>query len=323
MVNHVSSCRTWLLERKTRLRLRCCQSSSGAFLECRPSPPTCRTLSISCLKICTTLSSGCPRLNCHIHVSGVSQTTGKSFFIILYDAALAANDAAKRVFKSMYTHLHSEPSMALTAALWSQSLGRRPHAASAATAAASLLAAPSTKGGSGPDFAAGADASGAGTSGALSGTPEDATGGSSRRPGYVAGGPLLNAANVEDPSSKDLMEANTAPPDRIGCVPVLPVWYPGGADDGDQSDAAPPPPGSPLVYGQPVDNFAVLSEGFRRPEPHEPSAEAREQVEALFTALRNSSAQLIRKTLAVARVALCARYNVTQSPALHGMLRWL
>lgn len=58
-----------------------------------------------------------PKLFCHLHVSGVSQTTGRTFFFVIHDAALSADDSAKRVIKTVYTHIHSEASMAMAAAL--------------------------------------------------------------------------------------------------------------------------------------------------------------------------------------------------------------
>lgn len=62
----------------------------------------------------------CPNLCCHFHVSGVSRVSGHSFFVVIYDAALMRSDAARRVIKTVYTHLHSEASMEMTAALYRQ-----------------------------------------------------------------------------------------------------------------------------------------------------------------------------------------------------------
>lgn len=68
------------------------------------------------------LEERCPSLCCHFHMSGVSAATGKSFFVILYDAALAVHDEAKRVIQTVYTHLHAQLSMTTTAAILRRSL---------------------------------------------------------------------------------------------------------------------------------------------------------------------------------------------------------
>lgn len=67
----------------------------------------------------------CPNLFCHLHVSGVSRTTGQKFFVVVHDEALSADDLAKRAVKTVFTDLHSGESMALTAAFWRYSVGAR------------------------------------------------------------------------------------------------------------------------------------------------------------------------------------------------------
>lgn len=59
-----------------------------------------------------------------------------------------------------------------------------------------------------------------------------------------------------------------------------------------------------------------------QPAAHVPSAAARVHIEALFTALPNGWAKLLRETMAAAAVFLCARYDVLHRPLLQGMFRW-
>lgn len=63
-----------------------------------------------------------PSLCCPFRMSGVSAATGKSFFVILYDAAVAVHHEAKRVIQAVYTHLHAQLSMTTTAAIFRRSL---------------------------------------------------------------------------------------------------------------------------------------------------------------------------------------------------------
>lgn len=148
----------------------------------------------------------CPKLSCHLHVSGVSQTTGRSFFIVLYDAALTVNEGAKRVIKSVYTHLLSDRSMAMTAALWRQSLARPP-AAPVAYAVAGAQPVAATE----PDVSrtqgdAGGPASPARTSG---GTPALASG----SPAAGRGAPVHLSADVAPAALQAAKDALAHDPD--------------------------------------------------------------------------------------------------------------
>eukprot|EP00170_Pyropia_yezoensis_P007069 contig_28818_g7091 len=64
------------------------------------------------------LEERCPSLCCHFHMSGVSAATGKSFFVILYDAALAVHDEAKRVIQTVTFFEKPDVYFPSDAAIW-------------------------------------------------------------------------------------------------------------------------------------------------------------------------------------------------------------
>lgn len=233
----------------------------------------------------------CPKLMCHLHVSGVSEATGQSFFVVLHDSALDKNKAARRVVNSVYTHLHSEASMAMTSALW---LASRP-----------------TR----PSVAPGAGAGSQPTDHQASTKPNDVADPKTvpptrHEPGGVQGD---QAEGGEADEAAATSTPNVVPP-------VVPpdirdaAGQPGGNDE--------PLPPKTMAPHTPQDPMMELSSGFRAPEVHVPSSNARQQVEALFTARKSGWSATLRETLVEMRTVLRAHHGVTHPPRLMGMLKW-
>lgn len=272
----------------------------------------------------------CPQLYCHMHVSGVSQTTGRSFFVVLHDAALMANNGAKRVVKTIYTHLHSAASMATTAALWQNSISRQgqalPPGHPLRDAAPVAGAEPIALGGN-PQASAQPlrTAEGAGDGGCA---PKEAAPPSMAPFGAGSADGAGAAVDTGDPATGE---------DGVGGA-AAPLGDPGGAvhagsqtgratspplaDDGDAFPAS-PLTSDAVALSSGLDNFAMLSSRYRAPAAHFPSLEATERIEALFTALSRGWTALLRTTLSEVRVALSGIYNVKHKPALTGMMGWL
>lgn len=230
----------------------------------------------------------CPQLSCHFHVSGVSQTTGDSFFVVVYDAALMASDEAKRVIKTVYTHLHSEESMVMTSALFRASLARtsRPARAHLPAEARPLLtagkdqpmAAPSTPNLNpldGPHAA----------SDTLADTTAD---------GAATGGDGEVSAEIEELENDD---------DRVADITIT-------------------PPSASTSGALVASNGAAVGARFRAPDVHVPSDEANDAVEDLFTAVKGSWVGLLRSTLTAVLLALVAFHGLASKASLQGMLVW-
>lgn len=247
------------------------------------------------------LEAKCPQLVCHLHVSGVSQVTGDSFFVVLHDASLQASRSARRVINSVYTHLHGEAAMALSSAIWLQAQRRKSAAAarpaSAGADPSQVNGAPAAEPLQAPQTPDGAAASsiddgptGVDASSSLGGTAVQSD-------ALAPAGSSLSAADGErlgeGNKGSDKEVTNTADP-RI----------PFSRD---------PPPMDPLM---------VLTSGFRRPDVHVPSDLARQQVEALFTVRKSGWTRVLRETLASMRSVLCGHYHLAGRPRLQGMLKW-
>lgn len=249
------------------------------------------------------LEANCPQLVCHLHVSGVSQVTGDSFFVVLHDAALQASRSARRVINSVYTHLHSEGAMALTSAIWLQGQRR-----------ASVVPTPSL-------VPVTTNAPGSGD--AATSRPLASAAGAVSEPASGTGAAAVDPASVID----------TAAGAEQTCTPVPPSGPPNAvkADQPHKEDASkepldardrPVPTPSPPQGAPFVDPIAVLSSSFTQPDVHVPSELARQQVEALFTLKKNGWARVLRDTLASMRSVLCGHYHLAGRPRLQGMLKW-
>lgn len=244
----------------------------------------------------------CPQLVCHLHVSGVSQVTGDSFFVVLHDAALQASRSARRVINSVYTHLHSEGAMALTSAIWLQDQ-RRAAAPSRPSPAPGTISTP-VNGQATPSLpaapAAGEESASATGSGAAAAEP----------------------ASIVDAVGGLPYVGTPAPPAGAPGAVVDGVGKDGGTDNAiDRGDPPAPTPGSPQPPPT-VDAVALLSSGFTQPAVHVPSELGRQQVEALFTLRNNGWTRVLRETLASMRSVLCGHYHLAGRPRLQGMLKW-
>lgn len=249
------------------------------------------------------LETNCPQLVCHLHVSGVSQVTGDSFFVVLHDAALQASRSARRVINSVYTHLHSEGAMALTSAIWLQDQRR-----------ASALPRPTPTPGTSNAYGNGVGATS---------RPPALSAGNEPVPVTVTGAAAVDGASVVDETGGAAQNCTpvppSGPPNAVGVVQLNKE----GADEEAVGDRDPPLPlPSPPPVAPPVDPIAALSSSFTQPDVHVPSQLARQQVEALFTLRKKGWARVLRDTLASMRSVLCGHYHLAGRPRLQGMLKW-
>eukprot|EP00168_Porphyra_purpurea_P014767 TRINITY_DN4312_c0_g1_i1.p1 TRINITY_DN4312_c0_g1~~TRINITY_DN4312_c0_g1_i1.p1 ORF type:complete len:388 (-),score=75.30 TRINITY_DN4312_c0_g1_i1:972-2135(-) len=278
------------------------------------------------------LEVSCPRLAVYFHVSGVSRTNSESFFLVVYDAAvLAAGDETKRVLKSVYTHLHSESSMMMRAALFRADMARRSAPLSGDYARPLVQAAASQAVGK------------VGSSDVLSpivsnmtadSTDLAASAGGDRQGGVDGAAPAPAGAATNDCRNVTLgqrtLHGHVVPPD----------WAPsdGGvaedpeaeefADEGNVLSAggnALSTPQAADASDDEVDEFAAAGVGFDPPAVHVPSDAANEAVELLFTAIKDGSGGwvgLLRATFAAVIIALVSRRALSSKAKLQGMLVW-
>jgi len=241
------------------------------------------------------LEERCPALGCHFHVSGVSQSTGKSFFVVLYDAALSASAGARRVIQTVYTSLHAELAMTTTAALWRRSLG--PRLGAELDSLSLPAAAPGANVGVPPvlaaaDPSAGAD-NGAGTAAA-------------RAPAAASDGVDAAAAPLRTPG---------------GVAAAAPALDPDGGAGAltNVADGALPPTAGP----QPSEP-GPTSAYFSKPAIFYPSAAAIWCMEALFTVKGQHKGWVgvVRGTLTLVRVALLHQYGAACRSFVQGKLPW-
>lgn len=230
----------------------------------------------------------CPKLMCHLHVSGVSEASGQSFFVVLHDSALDNNCAARRVVKSVYTHLHSKASMAMTSALWLASRSGKPSTTPAAGVVSRRRGDPAP------------------ASNAAAGAPPDA--------GIDQGG------NSGDGKNEDAPGRANHPPSTASLSADPPPTERG--DQGQPGCVKQSPAHPPLIPLAPLDPLIDLAAGFRAPEVFVPSFSARNQMEALFTARKSGWSALLRETLIEMRAVLRGHHGVTHLPRLMGMLKW-
>jgi len=238
------------------------------------------------------LEERCPSLCCHFHLSGVSKATGKSFFVILYDAALSAHEEAKRVIQTVYTHIHSELSMTTTSGLFRRSLRER----GGVPAAARKDGDPFTAHGDGDAFVAAAFA-GATAAVAPRSAPADAV-----QPA-LAFDPEADAAGAP-PLADAPFPAVHAPPPATGARPH--------AADAPRTATAGL---SPSVI-EPTFAF------FKRPDIHFPSEAGIWAMEALFSSVKKGWVGPVRETVTVARNALLHKYGVSCRAFIQGKLPW-
>jgi len=255
-----------------------------------------------------------PSLKTHFHVSGVSKTTGQSFFVIIRDDALDKSGSAKRVVRSVYTYLHGEASMLTTASAWEQS--RDDDAGAPTRALLPGVAADGT-----------ADASAAATAGAA-GLPVATTGvvgaaavsaaaearnlaggadgdDPERPPGPPRFGPELDALNYDpegDAAAATVVAGGTLPP------PSHPVV---GSKD------APPAPRLPLSGAWQL----VMAPRYGKPKLHHPTPAAKLYVEALFDASKGF-AGVLRSTMSKVRLKVLVRHGLASNANIMLGLHW-
>lgn len=259
-------------------------------------------------KLMHQLEVRCPQLSCHFHVSGVSQRTGDSFFVVVYDAALMASAAAKRVIKTVYTHLHSEASMVMTSALFRSTLVRSyPPATSGVP-----LKIVATK----TDNIEPSKVALSATANQQQAVPLAADG--CARPPGTDGQPQDGGADQD--IVDDLLPGASQrgdPPEAGG------DGDPGmDADDGLPLGTAAHPVSAAASAMTDFDGFAVAGVGCGPPDVHVPSMEAVCAVEDLFTAVRGGWVGLLRSTLTAVVLALVAFSGLSGKTALQGMLVW-
>ena len=288
------------------------------------------------VKLCNQLEVHCPALTCHFHVSGVSRKTGESFFVIVYDAALMASGEAKRVIKTLYTHLQGEASMVMTSALFRNSLVRhnRPPPSGGARPVAKLAAPPaadkdesmverSTTGAALHDRLGGYGATGD----AMAAAPLGAANGGAPKPGAASQPSAAATPSIDgDQQLRDvsrLVHGHDAhdyvPPGDKGKHEEANNWD----EDGHLIPAVDSPPPSPSTFNVvEASGFAAVGIGFTPPAVHVPSAEANDAMEDLFTAVKGGWVGLLRATLSAVLLALVAYGGLRSKAVLQGMLTW-
>jgi len=254
-----------------------------------------------------------PSLHTHFHVSGVSKTTGRSFFVIIRDDALSKSGAAKRVVRSVYTYLHGEASMLTTASAWEQ--WRDDHASAAAgallpgvaaSAPARASAAAEAAADGLPVGATGAAAAAAASSAAGARSPADGgNGDDSERPRVPRFGPELDALNY-DPEG----DANAA---AVVCGTTLSP--PNPPSDGGME--APPAPRLPQDGAWQM----VMAPRYVKPTLHHPTRAAKLYIEALFSASKGF-AGVLRATMSKVRLKVLVRHGLASNSSIMVGLNW-
>lgn len=253
-------------------------------------------------KLLHQLEARCPQLSCHFHVSGVSQRTGESFFVVVYDAALMASAEAKRVVKTVYTHLHSEASMVMTSALFRNSLVRLLRAPVGGPANLAVQAAP-------PPASDGIETV------AKPVVPGDLPRGLPP-PNVVSAHAAADGPGVGDSPSEKNAEVPHGPNEKKVVEAEDPV-----AGNGSNETGSPPrSPSASTAAG--ADAFDAAGVGFAPPDVHVPSEEANEAVEDLFKAVKGGWVGILRSTLAAVLLALVAFNGLPSKAALQGVLVW-
>lgn len=275
----------------------------------------------------------CPQLSCHFHVSGVSQRTGDTFFVVVYDAAIMASVEAKRVIKAVYTHLHSETSMVMTSALFRNSLARSPRLPSGSGAQVPAAAAPvannaDTMGASGNTSAhidnlpqangSTSDGATGGRRAAIAGALQPLGNGQQPDPAALRAGGDDSIPNAKHLHAHDARE--WAPPGGEGVVEQEAE----GRAEGDKRLAlvASAPPSLSAAGATELGGFAGAGVGFAPPAVHVPSEKASAAVEDLFTAVKGGWVGILRSTLSAVLLALVAFRGLPSKASLQGMLVW-
>lgn len=201
------------------------------------------------------LEQKCPKLMCHLRVSGDSESNGQSFLVVLHDRALDNNRAARPAVNSVYTHLHSEASMATTSALWLAFISGRPSTTPGAGVANGPPSTPPTPAPSTLHNIAAA---------------ETAAGAGSEQGGVDRDGP-------------DNGQGAGAPP-AASSGDLLAVGGGAGPQPGGKTRTPAPGTNAPSA---PADPLMDLSAGSRAPAVHAPTSAACKLMEALFTARKS------------------------------------
>jgi len=285
-------------------------------------------------KLLHQLEVRCPQLSCHFHVSGVSRTTGDTFFVVVYDAAVLACDQAKRVLKTMYTHLHSQESMVMTSALFRNSLVRlsRPPHAHLLVQAAPVPENDKEDSTLGPSLTSGHpqaplhvdDGAGAAVAGAVPTAPD--------------GGAPPRSADDQPPSAAPPSAGGSKPPHKTSQLyhgHLVRDWVPPGAEGEVDAEAeewdedgnlipsvASAPPSPTATDGMAAGALITAGVGFSPPPVHAPSTDANDAVEDLFTAVKGGWVGILRATLAAVLLALVAFRGLQSKAGLQGMLVW-
>jgi len=254
-----------------------------------------------------------PSLHTHFHVSGVSKTTGQSFFVIIRDDALSKSGAAKRVVRSVYTYLHGEASMLTTASAWEQ--WRDDHASAAAGAlhpgvAASTPARASAAAEAAADRlpvgATSAAAADAASSAAGARSPADGGNGhDSERPRVPRFGPELDALNCDpegDPNAAAVVCGTTLSPPNP----------PSGG--GMEAPRAPRLPQNGTWQ-------MVVAPRYVKPTLHHPTRAAKLYIEALFSASKGF-AGVLRATMSKVRLKVLVRHGLASNSSIMVGLNW-
>lgn len=240
-----------------------------------------------------------------MHASGVSGSSGLSFFVLLHDAAVMADEGAKRVIKTVYTRLHSEASMGMTSALWRKRLTRRNPLA--AQVQASQAAHPLPESPPSEDPSAALNGVGASPKNALDYDPDGASAREKHGDGGDDSNTAVNTLAEKNQQDKGMAQKYAQPGDAPG---------PRGAD----ASAA-----DLVVKGAAAsapDEFALLAVRFVPPAAHVPRAASSEHMEELFTAGHRGWSHVVRSMLSGVRVLMCSRYNVLHKTGVHTMMRW-
>lgn len=238
------------------------------------------------------LEERCPSLCCHFHMPGVSAATGKSFFVILYDAASAVHDGVKRVIQTVYTHLHAQLSMTTTAAIIRRSLCKSPEAEPGvpadriASAAIPAATAPSA---------------------AVAEGDLPATGGSD------------SGVEWKEPPEKD----GGARP-RNSCAPSPEAVSAPPSTDDHPTPAAPLPAADAILLTAtaPTPTPDPTSTFFEKPDVYFSSDAAIWCMEALFTVSVKGWVEPVRDIMKVVRTALLHKYGTSCRAFIQGKLPW-
>jgi len=268
----------------------------------------------SLFRILRELEVRVPSLKTHFHVSGVSKTTGQSFFVIIRDDALDKSGSAKRVIRSVYTYLHGEASMLTTASAWEQSrdddAGARTRAllpGVVADAPADASAAAAAEAAGLPVAATGAVGAAATSAAADARNPAGGIVGvdPERPPAPPRFGPELDALNYDpegDAAADAVVAGGTLPPHNPQAV--------GG------KDAQPAPRLPPCGAWQ-----LVMAPRYEKPTLHRPTPAAKLYVEALFDASKGF-AGVLRSTMAKVRLKVLVRHGLASNANIMLGLHW-